>query len=391
MNESFFKRNREAFLQGMEENTVAVFFSDPAFADTMQPAYEPYIDRNFYYLTGLSTPYLCLVLVKNTGESILYEHETGFFSASLSAVRPSSRLVPDVWALQDKGLSGAYFFTYQDSVFDEENKYGAMARRLREKDKSCRLLNAYTLLTRLRSVKTPEEQAAISEAVQLTAQGLLQAAKCIRPGCWEQEILASFDYAVARTGEGVSFHMAAAGKNALQLHYPRGRSQAKAGELMLLDTGALRGFYTGDLSRTFPVSGRFSPRQRALYNTVLEAHDLSESLLKPGVSLGEIQREVKAFYGESLRALRVIDSPAELDKVYPHNIGHALGLYVHDPWDKDSPLVEGGVYTVEPGLYIPREETGIRIEDDYLITARGAVNLSKALGRTAAEAEDMLG
>lgn len=161
--------------------------------------------------------------------------------------------------------------------------------------------------------------------------------------------------------------IAAAGENAVMLHYSDNNCPAKAGDLVLFDLGAEYGYYSSDVSRTFPVSGKYSDRQKELYNIVLEAMDIARDKMRPGEPTRGSQQAVVDFYKKALRSAKLINDDSDVGKYYYHGVSHSLGLDTHDPCDRTE-YEPGMVVTCEPGLYVAEEGIGIRLEDDILVT-----------------------
>ena len=151
------------------------------------------------------------------------------------------------------------------------------------------------------------------------------------------------------------------------LHYHDNNTITKAGDLLLLDLGAEYGYYSADVSRTFPIGGKFSDRQKELYNIVLEAMDLAKDKMRPGVAIKDSQQTVIDFYKKALRSAKLITEDSEVSKYYYHGVSHSLGLDTHDPHDR-TVYEPGMVLTCEPGLYVAEEGIGIRLENDILVT-----------------------
>jgi Xaa-Pro aminopeptidase len=264
-----------------------------------------------------------------------------------------------------------------------------LVARLRDRLSSFAVRDVSEQLGRLRRVKDAGEVALMRRAVAATAEAMRRAARAIRPDLPE----AALDGVVAgafreRGAEGAAFpSIVGSGFNATTLHYDQNAGVCRAGELVVVDIGARHGYYCGDLTRTFPVSGRFEPRQRALYELVRETHDRVAAATRPGVTIAELRRIAFATIdGSPLR-----DSGGGLlGQHFIHGIGHFLGLEAHDPGGDALALEAGMVITNEPGIYIPQESLGIRIEDDYLVTEGGAENLSAGLATAADEVEAMM-
>lgn len=213
----------------------------------------------------------------------------------------------------------------------------------------------------------------------------------LKPGMHEYQIESYFDQAIKfHGGTGIAFTtIAATGENATCLHYSSNNTQIKDGDLVLFDLGALYENYNADISRTFPANGKFTPRQKQLYNIVLEGQEVVFSHAKPGITTLELNQKLIAFYQKKLKEIGLIKEDSEVQKYYYHGVSHHLGLDVHDLCEY-TPLKPGCVITNEPGLYIKEEGIGIRIEDDVLITEDGCVNLSKGIIKTVEEIEEFM-
>lgn len=387
------KRRQQILQKALEEGGCALFFSDPQFWDTMQPAFKPYIDRNFYYLTGIDQPGFCLMVDKEAGPRLYKDKGSeGLAEGSLyrNECRDMSKLEEDLWIKMKKAGSTAWFFTYEETPLKEKNKYGELAVKIAVRWGKEKLRNSYQLMKKLRQTKNPWEIENIKKAIDYTHEALEFTAKRLHPLGWEYEALADYDYSLARRNREVSFQMAASGPNATILHYLQAGRRAKAGELMLFDVGACSRLYSSDISRTYPVDGCFSRFQGEIYQIVLEAQQVAEEKLRPGVSFREIDNAVRVFYARALKAVKLIRTPEEVTEYYYHGIGHALGLYVHDPGSMDDIVEEDSVFTLEPGLYIREKGMGIRIEDNYLVTEHGVENLSAGIPKTIDEVERLM-
>lgn len=257
------------------------------------------------------------------------------------------------------------------------------------------------LMQQLRMTKTAQEVAVIKQAVSVTEAAFRRVLGFVKPGVLEYEVEAEIIHEFIRRGaQGHAFHpIIASGKNSCVLHYIQNNARCQKDDLLLLDFGARFGCYNADLTRTIPVSGRYSKRQRAVYDAVLRVHRVARKLLKPGVLLREYQEQVGQHMEEELIKLKLLDRAAvkKQDKDRPlykkyfmHGTSHHLGLDVHDvgdPWQRISP---GMVFTVEPGIYIREESLGIRIENDVLITKTGAQDLMPDIPIEADDIEELM-
>lgn len=250
-----------------------------------------------------------------------------------------------------------------------------------------------TEIAALRMAKSPSEIAHIREAVRITADGLLRGLRRLQTASNEFEVAADITHEFLRRGaERHSFApIVASGPNACVLHYSRNRAPLRRGDLTVLDVGAELSGYAGDLTRVAPVGGRFSKRQRELYEAVLTVQKEVIRAVKPGAFLGrQIPGSLHQLAAERLGEMRLGPRKQPLSQYFPHGIGHHLGMDVHDPSDPAAPLEPGMVVTIEPGVYIPEEGIGIRIEDDILVTESGSEVLSDSLPKEAEDLEALL-
>lgn len=244
-------------------------------------------------------------------------------------------------------------------------------------------------MTALRSIKDPGEIGLMRKAIDISVEGQRRAARTIKPGI-NEGVVDGAVYAAFREGgaEGLAFpSIVGSGYNATTLHYDQNVGTCDDGELVVVDIGARYGYYCGDLTRTYPANGRFTDRQREIYDLVLEGHDRAAEATRPGVTVFDLRKIVyEVFESSSVR-----DSKGEsLGQYFIHGLGHPLGLDAHDPGADETPLEPGMVITNEPGIYLPDEELGVRIENDFLITSDGAENLSADLPMKAEEIEALM-
>lgn len=230
-------------------------------------------------------------------------------------------------------------------------------------------------IAEMRKVKSQVEIALLQKAIDITGEGQREAAMVLRPGAYEYEAQAALEYAFMRAGaERTGFpSIVGAGINSTILHYNENRRKIEAGDLIVIDVGAEYSYYTADITRTYPASGRFTRRQREVYQLVLDAQRAAEKAFKLGESsIGDLQRAaVEAMKQSPLRDRQ----GNTLNRYFIHGLGHWLGMDVHDVGSYGK-IPVGAVLTIEPGIYIPEEGFGVRIEDDYLVTEKGLVKMS---------------
>jgi Xaa-Pro aminopeptidase len=245
----------------------------------------------------------------------------------------------------------------------------------------------------MRMVKSQAELALIRKAVEASVDAHLAAMKAVRPGVWEYEIAALMNYEYARRGsEWPSYPpIVGSGFYSTVLHYDQDDHQMTDGEVVVMDVAGSYSGYASDITRTLPVNGHFTARQREIYEIVLGAQNAVLAAAKPGMTLGRgatNSLQSVAFNYINTHGKDLHGKP--LGQYFIHGIGHNVGLNVHDPADNGAPLQPNMVITDEPGLYIPEEKIGVRIEDDLLITETGAELLSRRLPRTVDEIEKIM-
>jgi Xaa-Pro aminopeptidase len=369
-------------------------------------------NSSFFYLTGVETPGAFLVLLPDsvparTGlrdtpieiREILFlparnagaetwtgpqmgageaaEKATGIqkvadSSGFLNAIVGWIRRCPQVSTLAPYGANAA-----ATPEFALMNEIAKMAPAVQFRD-------AGMALAGLRAVKSATEIDRIRQAIEITAEGQRVARNLIASGAglFEYEIEARIFEAFRSRSALLAFaSIVGGGKRGTVLHYEKNSQRLAEGELVVVDIGARLGYYCGDLTRTYPVGGRFSPRQREVYKLVLDAHERAVASYKPGEdTLKALSDRCKEFLKDSpLRSQNEKGEEQTMNQFMPHGLSHHLGLDVHDVGDPEAPLAPGNIITIEPGIYLPAEGIGVRIEDDYLVTPAGLERLGPAL------------
>ena len=384
MNKEFYINNRKRLGEMLPDKSVAIFHAGKEICTSLDEAYPFVINRSFYYFSGVNEVNDILLILKenNKVRSIMFintfdEEKAKWIGRKLfreeiiglSGVDATRYLTEFDKVITDYAKDG--YLIYMDTtkcLFDEP--YGE-ERRLEEKlnKMNVSVTNLRPFIAELRMVKQPEEIEEMKKAIHLTNLGLQNVLKHL-PNCkMEYEAESYFDQTI-KFG-GASDHafktIAASGKNACTLHYSSNNSPINQGDLMLFDLGAEYNLYKSDISRTYPVDGKFDARQKEVYKIVLEAQKLAFEAMKPGVTIRELNQVVIDHYKKELRRIGLIKEDDEVRKYYFHSVSHHLGLDTHDISGRDLPLKAGSVITDEPGLYIPEWNIGIRIEDDVWI------------------------
>ena len=405
--------NRKRLAKLMENGCALVLFAGrpvPKRGDEFYP-FAP--QRNFYYATGIDKPGLVFLMYKDLNGGVterLYLERFDELEAKWNGA------AIEEFAAQK--LSDIYDFSYADKFeadlatlfvrlgihtvyLDMENRSFsapltadlAFAARLREKFPNITQANAYPMFARLRMIKAKDEVRNIRRAISITRDGVYAMMRRARAGMMEYEIEAHFQYTLLKGGvrEPAFPTIAASGANATVLHYVDNDCPTKDGDLILCDLGARFNWYSADITRTFPVNGVFSERQKELYNIVLDAQKKVIAAIKPGVAFSSLNDIVRAHYAKELKRIGLIAKKDEVSQYYFHGVSHMLGLETHDAGrGAEGSLKKGMVLTVEPGLYIEAEGIGIRIEDDVLVTDDGCEVLSADIVKTVEDIEALM-
>jgi Xaa-Pro aminopeptidase len=390
---SEYKQRRAALKKAVPGGLVILFgATERDHGDLRSPFFQ---EANFYYLTGWSEPGAILVIApeeemlfipkrdpeqeKWTGPKVAPGDSTAITATGFDRVASTSGFESHVprWL---ENATRIYTLTAQPS-----------ADRLRRLLPLRELVEIAPHITRLRMVKSQAEIELIQHSTDVGVQAHKAAWRAIKPGVPEYQIAAVMSYVYS--GNGCERHAYApivgSGINAATLHYSKNRRTMDRGDLILMDVGPECGMYATDITRTVPVDGKFTARQREIYEIVLGAQKAAIAAIKPGVMLGN--RTTKS--GLHKIAADYISSHGKdkngnsLGQYFTHSIGHHVGLDVHDPENAAIPLAAGMIITIEPGIYIPEENLGVRIEDMVLVTENGAKILSAALPREADEIE----
>lgn len=407
MKKDFYKNNRHKVLNIIKDNSLLILFAGIAPKKTADENYQFTPNRNFYYLTGIDEEEHILVLSKINGELKEY-----LFIKEIDAIREKwegktirKEEVFDICGIENVNYLGDFNSFIEKTILnkeeiniyldlEKENKSYDFIKEIKDKYFNISIINAYRLVGELRLIKTEEEINRIRKAISITIDGVKELMKNSKEGIKEYELEAYFDFICKKNGvKDLAFKtIAASGKNATVLHYVTNDSKLKNEDLILFDLGAQYKYYNGDISRTFPVSGKFTERQKEVYNAVLRVNERVIEEMKPGVSFLELNRKAKEWIAEECISLGLITNKEDVSRYYYHSIGHSLGMDTHDIELENRNVIfqPGMVYTVEPGIYIEEEGIGIRIEDDVLITEEGYEVLTKDMIKTIDEIEEFM-
>lgn len=413
MKADFFKSNRARLLEKIKDNSIVILFAGNAPKKTADEAYPFTPNRNFYYSTGISEENHILIMSKINGttkttlfikdidlnlerwigKSIRKEEATEI--SGIEDVKFKSQFESDIHRqLCLKEEINLYLDLERDSISSSASIAHEFAKNIVSKYPQVMIKNVFSIFGELRLVKSEEEVDNIKKAISITIEGIEALMKNSKPGMKEYQLESYFDFVCKNNGvKDLAFKtIAAAGKNAATLHYVSNDAELKDGDLIQFDLGAQYNFYNADISRAFPVNGKFTERQKAVYNAVLKVNEEIINDIKPGKTFKEINNKATDLIAEECIKLGLIKEKSEVSKYYFHSIGHSLGLDTHDleTPHRDITFKEGVVYTVEPGIYIEEENIGIRIEDDVLVTEDGVINLTSEMIKTVEEIENFM-
>ncbi len=423
INPQLFIKNRAKFASKMKPNSLAVFNSNdiyPISADSTLP-FEQH--RDIFYLSGVDQEESILVIFPDCPidkhKEILFLRETNEHIAVWEGEKLTKEKafetsgIKTVYWLQDLEKVLFEIMTQCDTVYINTNEHyranvevetreDRFTKWLKDKYPAHTVAKSNPILQRLRSVKEPIEIDLIQQACNITEKGFKRVLGFVKPGVMEYEIEAEYIHEFIRNrSKGFAYTpIVASGNNANVLHYIENNQECKAGDLILMDVGAEYANYSSDMTRTIPVSGRFSERQKAVYNAVLRVKNEATKLLVPGTLWAEYHVEVGKIMTAELLNLGLLDK-ADVQNENPewpaykkylmHGTSHHMGLDTHDYGILTEPMEPNMVFTVEPGIYIPDEGFGIRIEDDVVIQETGApLNLMKNIPIEIDHIEDLM-
>lgn len=420
---NLFIKNRKNFTEKMQPNSLAVFNSNdiyPIGADSTMPFQQA---RDLFYLSGVDQDKSILVLFPDAPSK---EHREMLFLTETNdhiAVWEGEKLTKEK-AYEVSGVKNVFWLKDFEKVFFEvmtqcdtvyfntnehyranvetETREARFIKWCKQQFPAHKVAKSNPILQRLRSVKDPIELDLMQKACDITEKAFRRVLKFVKPGVWEYEIEAEYWHEMIRNrSKGFAYTpIIASGNNANVLHYIENNQQCKEGELILLDTGAEYANYASDLSRTIPVSGRYTKRQKEVYNAVNRVKDEATKMLVPGTMWKEYHVEVGKLMTAELLKLGLLDKadvqnedpdwPA-YKKYFMHGTSHNIGLDTHDYGLLYEPMQANMVFTVEPGIYIPKEGFGIRLEDDVVIQEKGEpFNLMRNIPIEAEEIEEIM-
>jgi Xaa-Pro aminopeptidase len=428
---SIFEERRKRFMSQMQDG-VAVFFAAPVRKRNNDVDYDYRQDSDFYYLTGFEEPEsVCVLAPSNPFQQYTLfvlprdpekETWTGIRSGVEGAIKNfganRSYTTNELYDVLPQFLQNNQRLYYSiNRNPDADKAIFKSIDQIRELHRAGiyppnEIIDPFEILSEMRLMKTPEDLAILQKAIDLSVKGHLSAMKAAKPGKFEYEIQAVIEYVFRSGGSTRNGYpcIVGSGPSTCILHYTTNNRQMSDGDLLLIDAGAEFGYFTGDVTRTYPVNGRFSPEQKAIYEIVLEAQKTAIQMVRPGNTFMQVHEVATEILTSGLVSLGLLKGTSkeniekeEYKKYFMHRTSHWLGMDVHDvgKYRKNGDwrvLQEGMVLTIEPGIYIGANDDaerfrniGIRIEDDVLVTAEGPSVLSKACPKEIYDLENLIG
>ena len=417
-----FIQNRKRFVSKMQKNSIAIFVSNDEYPLNGDALHDFKQNTELYWLSGIEQEGSMVILFPDNPDPKYREVLVLVRPQELKEIWDGKRLRANeattisgmktiVWVEVLDGMLQQWVHL-ADAIYLDSNENDRKNTLLRTSEyrfidemkaryplhNFCR---AASIMKELRAVKTKEEVQVIQKAIDITELAFRRLLQFIQPGVKEYEIEAEIYHSfLSQRATGVAYHsIIASGDNARTLHYTSNNNVCKDGELILMDFGAEYGGYCADLTRTVPVNGKFTKRQKEVYNACLHLHDYAKSILKPGISILNYTDKVgeeasKQFLKIGLLSKSDIKNEDAENRAYRkylyHGISHHLGLDVHDLGTRTAPITAGMVFTVEPGIYIKEEKMGVRIENNFWITKTGNQDLMKNIPIKAEEIEALM-
>ncbi|GAB4200448.1 MAG: aminopeptidase P family protein [Bacteroidia bacterium] len=417
-----FIQNRKNFIEHLKPNSIAIFFSNDIMPTNADGAMGFKQNSDLFYLSGIDQEETMLVIFPdakdNKHKEILFVRETNETIAVWEGEKLNKQQAIEISGISTVYWSHQFEQVLKSIIYQAEYVYLNSNEHLRKyietetaQDRwNKKLMQQYPLhkyersapiLFKLRAIKHSVEIELIQQACKITEQAFRRVLKFVRPGVWEYEIEAEMIHEMIRyRSKGFAYSpIIASGKNACVLHYVENNKQCQDGEVILIDAAAEYANYASDMTRCIPVNGKFTKRQKEVYNSVLFVLKEATKLLRPGTTFEKYNNEVGKMMTEELLKLKLLtkeevknetpEKPA-YKKYFMHGTSHFLGLDVHDVGFFYEPMQAGMVFTCEPGIYIPEENLGIRLENNILITQNGQINLMENIPIEAEEIEEIM-
>lgn len=411
MNKDFHKGNREKLYSKLEKNSILVMFAGKTHRKTGDEDYPFYTNRDFLYLTGLDSHEFILVaqITETSVKETIYilppdkliERWTGIRIKPDEASELS--YIENVLFLQNfetdfhrLACSGDYKNIYFDfdklSINEKDDETYIFKKRVVDVYPYLNILNLHPYIKKLRTIKQPCEIEAMKKAEIITRDGIVAMMKASKPGMYEYQYKAEFDYALGQHGpQGPAFpSIISAGKNNFCIHYYSYKGIASENDMILNDVGAWYDGLMNDVSRGWPCNGKYNEKQKLLYNCAYNTSEHMFSIIKPGMKMADVDQTIRKYNFYQLKEAGVLDDYKDIGKYMWHYGAHHVGYDVHDEVETPEIIAPGMVFCIDIGIYHEEWGIGFRLEDNCLVTEDGCVNLSEGTPRTIKEIEDTM-
>jgi Xaa-Pro aminopeptidase len=422
INNQLFIQNRKNFTDALKPKSLAIFNSNDIMPTNADGTMGFKQNADLFYLSGIDQEESILVLFPDSPDpkhrEILFIRETSEHIAiwegykyTIEHAREVSGIKTIYWTKNFDSILKVIGFE-ADNLYLNTNEHFRSSSEVQTRDAKFILqmkqifpLHKYErsalIMHKIRTIKSEFEVELLKEAARITELGFRRILKFVKPDVQEYEIEAELIHEFTRNrSKGFAYTpIIASGESAIVLHYIENSRPCKSGDVILLDVAAEYANYSADMTRSIPVSGRFTKRQKDVYNAVLRAMRFGNSIMNPGILWEDYQKECEKFIESELIGLGLLDktdvknqNPDQplLKKYFMHGMSHHLGIDVHDVWNKYRPFEVGNVFTIEPGIYIKEEGLGIRLENNVLITENGNIDLMASIPIEAEEIEDLM-
>ena len=419
LDSKIFTQNRARFIKKMKPNSIAIFPANPILPENSDAQYHLKQNSDIIWLSGIVQEKTMVILYPDNLDKT-YKEVLVILRPNETLVKWEGHKLSKEQATQISGIKTVIYLDQLDALLhnwihhaetiyldsNENDRTDLSLPRMdllyvKEIMKNYPLHKydrAALIMKELRAIKTKEEIVVMQEAVNITLKAFLRVCKFIKPGVYEHEIEAEVTHEFLRNRATRHAYgcIIASGDNARILHYVDNNQASKNGDLILMDFGAEYGNYCADMTRTIPVNGKFTKRQKEIYDACLNVHNYAKKLLKPGITWLEITAKAEDEMNKQLLAIGLLtkeeiknQDPANkaCRKYFYHGLGHHLGIDVHDIGTRNTPIKEGMVFTIEPGIYVEKENIGIRIENNLWVTKTGCTDLFKNFPITTEEIE----
>jgi Xaa-Pro aminopeptidase len=438
LDQEIFKQRRATFMEKMDSNAVAIFPCKPEYSRNLDVNYPYRQESNFYYLSGFEEPqsillispsdpnnkYVMFVRKKDPRREVWEGARAGIEDAMTEFMADTALNIEDIKQTLDQFTQYDRTIYYTFGINPEYDRF--IRDRFVEKRSrgNWPIIDPAPILNQMRLIKNEGDwKMGLKKAIDISAAAHEEAIRALKPGMYEYEVQAIFEFVYRRNGSPRNAYpcIIGSGPNSTILHYDKNNRRLEEGEMILMDCAAEYGYYSADITRTVPTSGTFTKEQRDIYSIVLDAQNQAMAMVKPGIILADLDKKINEVLANSLIALGLIKDTKDLWMFSRHGYSHWIGLEVHDVGaykqnGKHVALEPGMVFTIEPGLYVRPDiadkmktsdyteseideirsrledymHIGVRIEDDILVTDTGFENLSKALPREIADIEDLM-